>query len=233
MPFFHAFLTLHVVLTRPVVVQGVPSDTPLVVDADAVVAVIMGETLHVAVNQTAVVDCTVSNNTGLPVGSVVFAWTFFGIPITDSGRMEGKYSIDENETTSRLTIHDVGRVDAGIYRCVVENPAGYQRAAVEVKGERSGTLYVCACVPCVSLCTNMDCVLRVYLCVCVQACVCAIYTLCVHMYMCVHAHIYVCRQSNTCASTESPSNCTEMIDLCTQDIRACLWSSAIHLSPCT
>ena len=191
MPFFHAFLTLHVVLTRPVVVQGVPSDTPMVVDADAIVAVIMGETLHVAVNQTAVVDCTVSNNTGLPVGSVVFAWTFFGIPITDSGRMEGKYSIDENETISRLTIHDVGRVDAGIYRCVVENPAGYQRAAVEVKGERSGTLYVCACVPCVSLCTNMNCVLRVYLRVCVQACVCYIYIVCAYVHVCTCTHLCV------------------------------------------
>ena len=147
MSFIHAFLTLHVVLTRPVVVQGVPSDTPMVVDADAVVAVLMGETLHVVVNQTAVVDCAVSNNTGLPVGSVVFAWTFFGIPITDSGRMGGRYSIDGSETISRLTIHDVGRADAGTYRCVVENPAGYQRAAVEVKGERSESLYVRMCVP--------------------------------------------------------------------------------------
>lgn len=151
MPFIHAFLTLHVVLTRPVVVQGVPSDTPTMVDADAVAAVLIGETLHVAVNQTAVVDCRVSDNTGLPVGSVVFSWTFFGIPITDSGRMEGKYGIDGSETISRLTIRDVGRADAGTYRCVVENPAGFQRAAVEVKGERSGSLCVCvcACVPCV------------------------------------------------------------------------------------
>ena len=208
MPFFHAFLTLHVVLTRPVVVQGVPSDTPMVVDADAVVAVIMGETLHVAVNQTAVVVCTVSNNTGLPVGSVVFAWTFFGIPITDSGRMEGKYSIDETETTSRLTIHDVGRVDAGIYRCVVENPAGYQRAAVEVKGERSGTLYVCACVPCVSLSTNMDCVLHVYLRVCVCRHVCVLYIHCVCICTCVYMYTSMCVGSQTLVQVQ---NCQAIV----------------------
>ena len=130
----HLFLTT--VLTHPFLVQGVPSGIPTVIDVDAVASVLMGETLHVAANETALVDCQITNNTGLPVGSVVFTWTYFGVPITDSG-MDGKYSIEGNDTNSCLTIRNVERTDAGIYYCEVENPAGFQRAAVEVKGERS------------------------------------------------------------------------------------------------
>ena len=49
-PIIDDFLTLCVVLMMSVVVQGVPSDTQMVTDADAIVAIVMGETLDVAVN---------------------------------------------------------------------------------------------------------------------------------------------------------------------------------------
>ena len=50
MPIIDDFLTLCVVLMMSVVVQGVPSDTQMVTDAGAIVAIVMGETLDVAVN---------------------------------------------------------------------------------------------------------------------------------------------------------------------------------------
>ena len=128
----------------------------MAIDVDAIASGLVGETLHVAVNQAAVVDCQITNNTGLPVGSAVFTWTFI-VPITDGG-MDGKYSIEGNDTNSRLTIRNVERTDAGTYYCGVENPAGFQRASVEVKGERSKCC-VCVCA-------------RACLCVCVCVCAC-------------------------------------------------------------
>ena len=50
MPIIDAFPTLCIVLMNSVVVQGVPSDTPMVINADAIVAVVTGKTLHAAVN---------------------------------------------------------------------------------------------------------------------------------------------------------------------------------------
>lgn len=146
----HLFLLLHTVLTRPVIVQGELSGLPLVIEVDTVEPIITGETLHIAVNQTAIIDCLISNNTGLPVGSVVFTWTYFGTPIQDCGGIGGRYGIDSNATNSRLMIRNVERTDTGIYYCTVENPAGYQSAGAEVKGERSSSVlfvvHVCLCL---------------------------------------------------------------------------------------
>lgn len=144
------FPALHAALTPPVLVEGVPNGIPLVIDADAGPAITMGEILYIAVNQTAVVDCQISNNSGLPVGSVVFTWTYFGTPIRDWGGIGGRYGIDSNGTSSRLAIHSVERMDTGTYYCTAENPAGYQRASAEVKGQRSSSV-LCMCFVCMCL----------------------------------------------------------------------------------
>ena len=122
----------YLVLRGPIIVQGNPTPVPMEIPLMTASATV-GETLHVAANQTGILTCKLQNDTGLPDGSVRFLWSYgkFMVPIND-GDFDGRYRITSTNRSSTLEIGDTMRSDRRDVFCVAENPVSYQRVGSRV-----------------------------------------------------------------------------------------------------
>ena len=119
-----------VVISPPILAAGQPTAVPLAI-APAMVTEIIGSTAHAAQNQPIAIECVLANGTGLPRDTTEFYWYRMSIPLENDSRI----SIQFTSSGSILTIRNASREDSGQYRCLAQNPAGYDVALSDVFGK--------------------------------------------------------------------------------------------------
>ena len=110
--------------------SGVPIPLPLVIE-DVVVTEKIGSTIHVLENQSFAIECRLANQTGQPWDAAEYEWYKSTRRLMNDARV----TIEINESESTLTVRNASRNDAGQFRCLALNPAGYASTDSSVFGK--------------------------------------------------------------------------------------------------
>ena len=125
-------VSCHVAFVPPIIDAGTPSDLPLEIDRENMNEKI-GSTLHIVQGQSAMIQCSIFADTGLPIDSVNYTWYYMGMQITNGSTF--MITVDDSRRSSTLMVNDLQRADNGQVTCVAFNPAGQSQASTEVFGE--------------------------------------------------------------------------------------------------
>jgi hypothetical protein len=118
------------VILPPRLDSGVPIPLPLVIE-DVVVTEKIGSTIHVLENQSFAIECRLANQTGQPWDAAEYEWYKSTRRLMNDARV----TIEINESESTLTVRNASRNDAGQFRCLALNPAGYASTDSSVFGK--------------------------------------------------------------------------------------------------
>ena len=121
-----------VAFVPPIIDAGTPSDLPLEIDRENMNEKI-GSTFHVVQGHSAMIQCSIFADTGLPIDSVDYTWYYMGMQITNGSKFI--ITVDDSRRSSTLMVNDFQRADNGQFTCVAFNPAGQSQESTEVFGE--------------------------------------------------------------------------------------------------
>ena len=125
-------VSCHVAFVPPIIDAGMPSDLPLEIDRENMNEKI-GSTLHIVQGQSAMIQCSIFADTGLPIDSVDYTWYYMGMQITNGSKF--MITVDDSRRSSTLMVNNFQRADNGQLTCVAFNPAGQSQESTEVFGE--------------------------------------------------------------------------------------------------
>ena len=125
-------VSCHVAFVPPIIDAGMPSDLPLEIDRENMNEKI-GSTLHIVQGQSAMIQCSIFADTGLPIDSVDYTWYYMGMQITNGSKF--MITVDDSRRSSTLMVNNFQRADNGQFTCVAFNPAGQSQESTEVFGE--------------------------------------------------------------------------------------------------
>ena len=86
----------------PIIDAGTPSDLPLEIDRENMNEKI-GSTLHVVQGQSAMIQCSIFADTGLPIDSVDYTWYYMGMQITNGSKF--MITVDDSRRSSTLMVN--------------------------------------------------------------------------------------------------------------------------------
>ena len=125
-------VSCRVAFVPPIIDAGMPSDLPLEIDRENMNEKI-GSTLHIVQGQSAMIQCSIFADTGLPIDSVDYTWYYMGMQITNGSKF--MITVDDSRRSSTLMVNNFQRADNGQFTCVAFNPAGQSQESTEVFGE--------------------------------------------------------------------------------------------------